>query len=161
MAVSPSIFKLESQSKNRNACQTMNDTLNLTVVVLIVLVQIFYLQNMVSFCFYSIVSSPNVMCQMWCAIRWPQTPALFRTLLWNYIFKIVGDTNFQKMENVNFVCCLSPSDFKQQSRCSVYQNTMPGPICSANFSRIGPVVSEIFKFLQGLPISGCQVFPPE
>ena len=39
MAVSPSIFKLESQNKNRNACQTMNDTLNLTVVVLIVLVQ--------------------------------------------------------------------------------------------------------------------------
>ena len=39
MAVSPSIFKLESQNKNRNACQTMNDTVNLTVVVLIVLVQ--------------------------------------------------------------------------------------------------------------------------
>ena len=37
--ISMSILKLESQNKNRNACQTMNDTLNLTVVVLIVLVQ--------------------------------------------------------------------------------------------------------------------------
>ena len=39
MAVSPSIFKLESQNKNGNACQTMNNTVNLTVVVLIILVQ--------------------------------------------------------------------------------------------------------------------------
>ena len=88
---------------------------------------------------------------MWCAIRWPQTPALFRTLLWNFIFKIVGDMNFQKIENVNFVCRLSPSDFKQQSQCSICQNTMPGPICSVNFSRIGPAVSEIFKFLWDCP----------
>ena len=39
MAVSPSIFKLESQNKNWNACQTMYNTDNLTVVVLIILFQ--------------------------------------------------------------------------------------------------------------------------
>ena len=39
MAVSPSIFKLESQDKNWNACQTMNNTVNSAVVVLIILVQ--------------------------------------------------------------------------------------------------------------------------
>ena len=39
MAVSPSIFNLESQNKNWSACQTMNDTVNLTAVVLIILVQ--------------------------------------------------------------------------------------------------------------------------
>ena len=32
-------FKLESQNKNWNACQTMSDAVNLTVVVLIILVQ--------------------------------------------------------------------------------------------------------------------------
>ena len=64
--------------------------------------------------------------QMWYAIRKLQTPALFRTLLWNFIFKVVGDTNFQKLKNVNIVCFLSPSNFKPQSRYSTYQNTMQG-----------------------------------
>ena len=59
IAVSPSSFKLESQNKNWNACQTMNNTVNLTVVVLIILFQNYDLQNMVSFCFYSIVLSPT------------------------------------------------------------------------------------------------------
>ena len=79
------------------------------------------------------------------AVRWPQTPTLFRTLFWNFIFKIVGDTNFPKFKNVNFVCRLLPSNFKPQSQCSINQNTMPGPICSANFSRIGVAVPEILK----------------
>ena len=34
-------------------------------------------------------------------------------------------------------------------------------MCSAKVSKIGPEVSEVLKFIQGLPITGCQVFLPE
>ena len=49
------------------------------------------------------------------------------------------------------LCCLSPSNFKPQLRYVIDQNTMPGPICSVNFSSIGSAVSEIFNCFWDCP----------
>ena len=125
------MFKLESQNKNWNICHTMNETDNITMFVLVIPLQKYNCQSKYG--------------HMWYAIKWPQTPALFRTLLWNLIFKTVGETNFQTIKNV---CFLLPGaiKIKTQSWYSIYQNGMPGPIYSANFSRIGPVISKDRKY---------------
>ena len=140
MAVSPSIFKLESQNKNWNICQAMNITNNLTLVVLVIPFQKYNFHNMVFFWFWFnslITKCNNTKCHM-------QLDGHR-----NFIFKIVEDTNFQKFKNVNFICCFTPSNFKPRWRYSTYQNTMQGPIWSANFSRIDPVVSEKFEISTG------------
>ena len=80
----------------------------------------------------------------------PQTPAITRFFVWIFIFKIGWDIAIQ---NFNFVCCLSPSDFNPGLHKLVYWKTLPRTMFPENFSTIDAVLTEIWHFEVGLVVS--------